>query len=317
MAYAASAPVKFYAQQVPQEAYYDRITVAADRAFPGCARAVRSSLDEVVAAFYASGSASIPADAERIGVCEGTVPDYCLEGSAQTFADEVVMMAGYTFANMNMAFYPPSPEASLGRACQTFLSGNLTAVEKVASFFVRELGGDNNLCFNMSAQLPSGPKATITSGDWSGVGTGPSGESWDFQTCTLLVETIGFGNASMFPPRTWSLEWLGQHCRGRFRGAVPDPLGLVNRWGIDDLAAAGATNILFTNGLVDGWSVSGVVSNLSDTLVAVNFPNGAHHSDLSYYRGPDDDATEDIRRGRDQIQTILADWLANLERAAR
>lgn len=185
-------------------------------------------------------------------------------------------------------------------------------MEKVRSFFVTELGGLDASCFNMSAQLPTGPNATITSGDWSGVGTGSSGESWDFQTCTLLVETIGFSNASMFPPRTWSLEWLTRHCQERFHGASPQPLELVNRWGFDDLVAAGATNILFTNGLVDGWSVSGIKNNLSETLLALNFPNGAHHSDLSYYHGTNDNATDDIRKGRDQIQTILANWLAAL-----
>jgi hypothetical protein len=330
VAYAASAPVKFYAQQVPQDAYYDRVTEATDQAFPGCAGAVRTSLDDV-STFYMSHSIEFATtNAEKIGICNGTLPDYCASGTVQNFVNEVVMMAGYTFANMNMGFYPPSAATSLGNACEIFLSKNLTSLEKVAKFFVRELrssggGGSgsndparsNGQCFNMSAQLPTGRRATITAGDWSGVGTGASGDSWDFQTCTLLVEAIGFGNSSMFPPRSWSVEWLERHCQERFHGAAPDPLQLVRRWGFDDLAAAGASHILFTNGLVDGWSVSGVANNLSDTLISINFPRGAHHSDLSYYHGLDDDATDDIRQGRDQIQTILADWLASLPNAPR
>jgi Serine carboxypeptidase S28 len=323
MAYAASAPMKFYAQQVSQDAYYDHITGATDRAFPGCVQAVRTSLDAVADFFRHKAAANFADEADKVGICAGTVPEYCRHGDADGFVNEIVMMAGYTFANMNMAYYPPSPDTSLGRACRTFVAANLTSLEKVAKFFVDELGGHSrnaadsssspSFCFNMSAQLPTGFNATISSGDWSGVGSGPSGESWDFQTCTLLVETIGFGNSSMFPPRPWSVEWLSRHCRDRFRGVVPQPLKLVQSWGFDDLLAAGASNILFTNGLVDGWSVSGIQDNVSDTLLAINFPTGAHHSDLSYYRGRDDDnATDDIREGRDHIQTILSNWLAAL-----
>ena len=42
----------------------------------------------------------------------------------------------------------------------------------------------------MSAQLAAGPRATISAGDFSGVGAGLNGESWDYETCTLLVERI-------------------------------------------------------------------------------------------------------------------------------
>ena len=36
-AYAASAPMLFYAQRVDQYAYYQRVTDSAERAVPGCA----------------------------------------------------------------------------------------------------------------------------------------------------------------------------------------------------------------------------------------------------------------------------------------
>ena len=135
----------------------------------------------------------------------------------------------------------------------------------------------------------------------------------DWQTCTLLVEAIGFSSESMFPPRDWSLEWLQKHCESRF-GVTPQPYNLVRRWKFDDVAKQNATRILFTNGLKDGWSVGGITQNISESLIALNFPNGAHHSDLSG-RGPSENDSEDIKEGFRTIIQILGTWLEEIRRS--
>ena len=72
-------------------------------------------------------------------------------------------------------------------------------------------------------------------GDWSGVGTGKNGLSWDFETCTLLIERIGTNNKTdMFPFRESSLEWLQQNCEARF-GVLPQPRRLADLWGFDHM----------------------------------------------------------------------------------
>ena len=156
----------------------------------------------------------------------------------------------------------------------------------------------------MSAQLAAGPRATISAGDFSGVGAGLNGEAWDYETCTLLVERIETNNETdMFPPRAWSDAWLAQHCQQRF-GVAPQPRRLADLWGFDDMAAL-TSRIVFTNGLNDGWSV---LTNLSDSLVAINMPNGAHHSDLSHTApGPQD--TPDVTAARAQAAALLERWL--------
>jgi hypothetical protein len=316
MAYAASAPMKFYAQQVPSSAYYNHITQVAEQAVQGCANAVRTTLLAVQQKFQTSPTTL---DWNLIGTCPGTIPDYITKSSSvETFLEETFMMVAYTFANQNMAYYPPSNDTALVRSCQIFLSDHCP-VQKLRTFLVRSLAASKNAtCFDMRQQLPSGTNATISGGDWSGVGTGTSGESWDFQTCTLCVEAIGFNSTtSMFPDREWSLAWLTKHCQSRF-GVIPQPWTLRKRWHINDLTQTNATRILFTNGMRDGWSVSGITENISDAsqLLALNFPNGAHHSDLSG-RGPSDDDTEDIQHGFVQIENILASWMGEFPRQGR
>jgi lysosomal Pro-X carboxypeptidase len=321
MAYAGSAPMKFYAQQVHQFAYYQHIATVNDRdVLPGCSNAVRSALEEVVTTYRNNPTMS---KYEPLGICPGSVPAYCEEDDIDTFLDEVMMMVAYSFANHNMAYYPPSNNTKLHRACEMFTAGASTTTtttstgatasfDKVRTFLLMSLakGGDDdqNQCFRMTEQLPDGPNATISGGDWSGVGTGGSGDSWDFQTCTLHVEAIGLVD-DLFPYRPWSMEWLQNHCQNRF-GVIPRPLAIDQKYRIQNLDQI-TSYILFTNGLRDGWSVSGIQQNLTDTLVAINFPNGAHHSDLSGH-GPSPDDTDDIQRGYVQIEQILGDWLQNV-----
>merc|ERR1719223_903602 len=45
MAYAASAPLKFYTQQVGQYDYYTKVTESAEKAVAGCSHAVRLAFD--------------------------------------------------------------------------------------------------------------------------------------------------------------------------------------------------------------------------------------------------------------------------------
>ena len=273
MAYAASAPMGFYSQETDRFAYYDHITAVAEDTLPGCSKAVKSALLKVRDRIRQTHSVNeLKSVATEVGICEGSIPDYIFEnGNSEesdlngndfettTMEEELMMVVAYTFANDNMASYPPGKDSRLYGACEIFSSESLSPTEKVKSYLTKRLhsGSTSPLrksqshCWTMTDQLPTGPNATISGGDWSGDGTGPNGESWDFQTCTLLVEAIGFSEEnSMFPYRDWTIEWMREHCWKRF-GVVPRPYELVRRFrfGADDLASTNITRILFTNGL--------------------------------------------------------------------
>jgi len=312
-AYAASAPIQFYAQKVEQWAYYDHITTVADKSSPGCSDSIKTALMNILDVI-AKEVVSMEEAAQKMGIC--FIPEY-MKKDKTTFVNEIMMIVGYTFANYNMAYYPPTNATSLYQACQIFQDGSLSFFDQIYSFFqpyyITQTSTAENLCFDITNQMPSGPYATISSGDWSGVGSQWSGNMWDFQTCSFLIEKIGFSKQSMFPPRTWTLEWLTDHCQNRFQ-ATPKPDYYVDKWGFDSdsFVSNGASRILFTNGLNDGWSVSGIQSNLSETVLALNFENGAHHSDLSR-NGPSQNDTMDIQQGFVAIQNILSTFLKDVK----
>ena len=334
---AASAPMLIYAQQIPQHAYYEKITQSAERAHPGCAASVRATLRTLT-------SADVLTIVKELGFCQ-PLPTYLLQGGASALRNAVTMIIAYSFAGLNMANYPPSQDTGLARACRLFASGNSSHWAAMRSFLqgsyraVRSataLGGGRRAvtvaigaepfsqrgedgpgsCIDLSQMRPSGANATVTCSDWSGCGLGDDGLSWDLETCTNLVEPIGLtGQTDMFlPPRRWDLGWLRGHCQARFH-ADPAPTKLVDQWGFDraGLLAQGASRILFTNGLNDGWSVGGFQSDLSTVrdLLVINMPNGAHHSDLRHSRPcPAPDDTADVLTARSKATEVLRRWIS-------
>jgi hypothetical protein len=213
-----------------------------------------------------------------------------------------------------MQNYPPGPSTTLSQGCRTFMSTQGSSWDALAAF-LKGFSSDYNSssCYNVSLQLPSGANATVSSGDWSGVGTGNDGSSWDFETCSLLIERISTNNISdMFLPRAFSLDWLMVHCKSRFN-IQPQPRLLADLWGFDEHRLPHVTDhIVFTNGLNDGWSAGGIVQNISDTLLAFNAETGAHHSDLSH-NWPSSSDTPDVLLMREQVASVITGWIEQLK----
>lgn len=80
-----------------------------------------------------------------------------------------------------------------------------------------------------------------------------------------------------------------------------------------DCAYRGTSNIVFTNGALDPWSVFGVTTDVSDSVVAVLIPDGAHHLDLMYATPQD---SEDLKVARQTIMAHVARWVRQAAPAA-
>lgn len=108
---------------------------------------------------------------------------------------------------------------------------------------------------------------------------------WGYQYCTEQWQPFSRdGNADMFWGQPWDAGAAAAACEAEW-GVRPRPMKATIEWGGRRIGAA--SNIVFSNGGLDPWSSGGVLSSLSDSLVAVFIPEGAHHLDL-FFSHPDD-----------------------------
>ena len=64
----------------------------------------------------------------------------------------------------------------------------------------------------------------------------------------------------------------------------------------------------FSNGNRDPWSGGGQLESLSESLVAIIIPEGAHHLDL---RSAHPDDPQSVIDARNQEKTLLRKWIEN------
>ena len=105
----------------------------------------------------------------------------------------------------------------------------------------------------------------------------------------------------MFPSRHWGKAELASYCE-RTWGVSPNS-GWWEAW---FNKVRSSSRIIFSNGLIDPWRGGGVLSNLSESIVAVHVPRGAHIYDLA---GSHPGDTAEVIVARRQIQKYLEEWL--------
>ncbi|CAI9104937.1 OLC1v1003732C2 [Oldenlandia corymbosa var. corymbosa] len=104
-------------------------------------------------------------------------------------------------------------------------------------------------------------------------------ESWDWQTCTEMVIPIGGSdNITIVREKPFNMKERNKQCK-RHYGVVPRPHWVTTYYGGYDIKMVlrkFGSNIIFSNGLRDPWSRAGVLENLSDGLLAVYTIEGSY-----------------------------------------
>ena len=103
---------------------------------------------------------------------------------------------------------------------------------------------------------------------------------WSYQACTEMVMPFCYdGVNDMFEAEEWDIGKYTSSCLSSW-DVAPRPALANTLYGGRDFSSA--SNIIFSNGLLDPWSSGGVLKSGSpgSGIVAVIIPEGAHHLDL-------------------------------------
>ncbi|KAK7261278.1 hypothetical protein RIF29_27587 [Crotalaria pallida] len=128
-------------------------------------------------------------------------------------------------------------------------------------------------------------------------------------TCTEMVIPIGKGNDTMFQPDPFSLELFAKECKKQY-GVSPRPHWVTTYYGGHDIKLTlqrFGSNIIFSNGLKDPYSIGGVLDNISDSLVAIHTTNGAHCLDILSANQNDPEWL--VQQRKKEIE-IIKGWIA-------
>ncbi|XP_024072233.1 lysosomal Pro-X carboxypeptidase isoform X2 [Terrapene carolina triunguis] len=101
---------------------------------------------------------------------------------------------------------------------------------------------------------------------------------WYYQACTEMVMPMCTdGVNDMFEPRKWNFHVFSEECFKLWK-VRPRPSWIPSVYGGKNISSH--SNIIFSNGGLDPWSGGGVTRNITDSLIAIVIPEGAHHLDL-------------------------------------
>ncbi|XP_017889844.1 lysosomal Pro-X carboxypeptidase [Ceratina calcarata] len=176
------------------------------------------------------------------------------------------------YGNLAMANYPyeasflaPLPAYPVNVVCSHLTNESLTgtelllAVQNAVNVYTNYTGEMKCLDVNNSTPL-------LDAG------------GWPFQSCTEMVMPMCTNGVNdMFEPHSWNFDEYSKDCEKQF-SVKPQPNLACEQYGCERLSTA--TNIVFSNGLMDPWAGGGVIRNLSASAVAIIIPEGAHHLDL-------------------------------------
>ncbi|CAK1544360.1 unnamed protein product [Leptosia nina] len=101
---------------------------------------------------------------------------------------------------------------------------------------------------------------------------------WDYQACTeMIMPMCTTGKDDMFEPSPWNFTTYSEDCHKKYN-VYPRPDSARIEYGGDRLQAA--SNIVFSNGLLDPWVGGGILNSISKSVTTVVIIDGAHHLDL-------------------------------------
>ncbi|KAL1213377.1 putative serine protease EDA2 [Cardamine amara subsp. amara] len=140
--------------------------------------------------------------------------------------------------------------------------------------------------------------------------------AWRWQSCSEIVMPVGYDKEdTMFPIEPFNMTSFINDCESYY-GVPPRPHWITSYFGIQDvklILRRFGSNIIFSNGLSDPYSVGGVLEDISDTVVAIK-TNGSHCQDIGLKSKED---PEWLVMQREKEIKIIDSWISTYQKDLR
>lgn len=262
-ALAASAPIWQFGDLVPCGAYFTIVTNDFKKSGTGCSESIRNSWSAIN--HLSSTDAGLQWLSSTFHLCSPlkNLQDAAMLKSwlSETWVD--LAMVDYPY---KADFLQPLPAWPVQEVCKFLKDPSLSD-----KLLLQNVYQAVNVYYNYSAEA--------SCFDMSETATKNLGQlGWYYQVCTEMVMPMCTdGVNDMFEPQKWDFDVLSEECF-RLWGVRPRPSWVLSMYGGKNISSH--SNIIFSNGGLDPWSAGGVTQNISDSLVAIMIPDGAHHLDL-------------------------------------
>ncbi|XP_030055952.1 lysosomal Pro-X carboxypeptidase [Microcaecilia unicolor] len=288
-ALAASAPIWQFEDLVPCNTFYNIVTNDFRTSGPGCVESIQKSWEAINRLSSTDEGLLWLSTAFHLCFLLKTKEDV---GMLKSWLSE-------TWVNLAMVDYPyaanflqPLPAWPIQVVCKSLQDPRLPDKELVTGIFQAV-----NIYYNYSGDTQCLNISQTATGNLGDLG-------WSYQACTEMVMPMcADGVNDMFEPQSWDFEIYSEDCFKQW-GVRPRLSWITSIYGGKNISSH--SNILFSNGYLDPWSSGGVNYNISDTLVAVTIPEGAHHLDLRYSNAHDPPS---VQRARDLEVHYMKQWI--------
>ncbi|XP_044272767.1 lysosomal Pro-X carboxypeptidase-like [Tribolium madens] len=286
-AIAASAPIWQF--ETSCENFYKVVTQVYKAVTEDCPRLVTESWEALrnIAA-SAEGKAWL---SEAWQLCSPIETPGDVETLIGWYSEILVNMAmvNYPYSTSFLAPLPPFPVKNF---CTQFTEANIVDDKSL----IMALGDALQIYTNFSE--------TTTCNKINQAAEALGEEGWGFQACTEMIMPMCSIDGDMFENNPWDYGKYASQCLEKWGVNQTHPELPVLEYGGKDIKAA--SNIVFSNGLLDPWSTGGVLSNVSESVVAVIIPDGAHHIDL---RGGNEDDPQTVIEARQFHVENIKKWI--------
>ncbi|PRQ33320.1 putative lysosomal Pro-Xaa carboxypeptidase [Rosa chinensis] len=250
-ALASSAPILYFDDIVPPETgYYSIVTKDFQEASETCYQIIKKSWSEI------DNIASKPEGLSNLSKKFRTCRPLTKSSDLKDYLDSM-----YTRA----AQYDHPPNYPVTVVC-----GGIDGASSADDILTKIFAGVVAYTGNRSCYV--NPPKNLTETD----------EGWGWQTCSDMVIPISVNNDTMFPPYKFDVDEYINKCKATY-GVPPRPNWVTTYFGGHNIKLSlsrFASNIIFSNGLRDPYSIGGVLEDISDSVVAVHAKNGSHCLDI-------------------------------------